>query len=140
VTAPALPPGIRAAGDVYSVLDILAKVRGTPFPSSYWPRLVRRFPFLRELVVYRQFPGRRQNLTPAIAGEHLPKLLEVLALKNPLARRAAPAVEVRAAWDDLGDVDQVAYRLNVTAGFVRGTLARFGIEPPARPAARKSTG
>lgn len=50
-------------------------------------------------------------------------------------RRAAPATEVKAAWDDLKDIDAVAARLGVSRNFVRGTLKRLGV-PVKRPYTR----
>lgn len=47
-------------------------------------------------------------------------------MSTPPRRRAAPATEVRAAWEELRSIGAVAARLGVSRGFVRNTLRRLG--------------
>jgi hypothetical protein len=58
-----LPPEVRRQGELVSVIDAL-RTRYT-WPHVALARLLKLRPHLKERLVYVQFAGRRQNLSPA---------------------------------------------------------------------------
>jgi hypothetical protein len=105
----ALPPEVRRQGELVSVLDAL-RTRYT-WPSVALARLLKLRPELRGRLTYVQFPGRRQNLSPAALEADIPLFLIPMRLSlrdDPV--RLALVQQLRAAGVSLAELRDLLNR------------------------------